>query len=67
MTLLDRLEKRGFVARRKPGRSYLYRPRVSRDAMREYALKRLLDGFFDGSADALLSFLRQPREQRAKI
>ena len=67
MTLLDRLEKRGFAARRKPGRSYLYRPKVSRDAMREHALKHLLDGFFDGSPDALLNFLRQPREPRAKI
>jgi hypothetical protein len=35
--------------------------------MREHALKHLLDGFFDGSPDALLSFLRQPREARAKI
>jgi predicted transcriptional regulator len=67
MTLLDRLEKRGCVGRRKPGRSYLYRPRVSRDAMREHALKQLLEGFFDGSSDALLSFLRQPRDARAKI
>lgn len=64
MTLLDRLEKRGCVARRKRGRSYMYRPKASRDAMREHALKQLLDGFFDGSADALLNFLRQPREPR---
>ena len=67
MTLLDRLEKRGFVARRKPGRSYVYRPKVSRDAMREHALTHLLDGFFDGSPDELLNFLRHPREPRAKI
>jgi predicted transcriptional regulator len=67
MTLLDRLEKRGCVARRKPGRSYVYRPKVSRDAMREHALKHLLEGFFDGSPDALLNFLRQPREPRVKI
>lgn len=61
MTLLDRLEKRGCVTRRKPGRSYLYRPKVSRDAMRGEALKHLVDGFFDGSADALLLYLREPR------
>ena len=46
MTLLDRLEKRGCVTRRKPGRSYIYRPKVSRDTMREHAVKQLLDGFF---------------------
>jgi BlaI family penicillinase repressor len=64
MTLLDRLEKRGCVARRKRGRSYMYRPKVSRDRLREDALKQLVDGFFDGSADALLNFLRRPREPR---
>ncbi len=62
MTLLDRLEKRGCVARRKLGRSYIYRPKIGRDVLREQALKQLLDGFFDGSVDALLNFLRQPRE-----
>ena len=55
------------VTRRKPGRSYVYRPKVSRDALRQHALKQLLTGFFDGSVDALLNFLRQPREPRAKI
>jgi BlaI family transcriptional regulator, penicillinase repressor len=62
MTLLDRLQKRGYVTRRKPGRSYIYRTKVSRDTLREHALKQLLDSFFDGSVDALLNFLRQPRE-----
>jgi predicted transcriptional regulator len=66
MTLLDRLEKRGCVARRKPGRSFLYRPKISRDAMRDRALKQLLGGFFDGSPDALLAYLRQPRAPAAK-
>jgi predicted transcriptional regulator len=61
MTLLDRLEKRGYVTRRKPGRSYVYRPKVSRDTMREHALKQLVEGFFDSSADALLRYLREPR------
>lgn len=61
MTLLGRLEKRGCVTRRKPGRSYIYRPKLSRDALREHALKQLLDGFFDGSAEELLRYLREPR------
>ena len=29
----------------------MYRPKISRDTMREHALKQLLDGFFDGSAE----------------
>ena len=61
MTLLDRLEKRACVARRKVGRSYIYRPKVSRDSMREHAVKQLVEGFFDSSADALQRYLREPR------
>lgn len=61
MTLLSRLEKRGYVSRRKLGRSYVYRPDVSRDSLREHAIQQLVDGFFDGSADALLRYLREPR------
>ena len=61
MTLLGRLEKRGCVSRRKPGRSYLYRPVVSRDALRQHAIKQLVEGFFDGSADALLRYIGEPR------
>lgn len=61
MTLLDRLEKRGCAGRRKPGRAFLYRPKISRDVMRERALKQLLAGFFDGSPDTLLRYLREPR------
>ena len=67
MTLLDRLEKRGCVARRKPGRSYIYRPKISRDVFREHALKQLVADLFDGSADGLLHYLRSPREPRARI
>jgi predicted transcriptional regulator len=66
MTLLDRLEKRGCATRRKPGRSFLYRPKTSRDTMRDRALKQLLTGFFDGSAEALLTYLRHPRSHAGK-
>lgn len=57
MTVLDRLEKRGGVARRKNGRSFVYIPKVSKEAMRRHAVKELVDGFFDGSPDELARFL----------
>jgi BlaI family penicillinase repressor len=57
MTVLDRLEKRGGVSRRKEGRSFIYAPKLSRDALRRLAVKELIDAFFDGSEDALLTFL----------
>jgi len=51
MTVLDRLEKRGGVTRHKQGRAFIYQPKVSRQAMRQFAVKKLVDGFFDGSED----------------
>jgi predicted transcriptional regulator len=58
MTILDRLEKRGKVARRKDGRSYIYVPKVSRDALRKLAIKDLVDDFFDGSEASLREYLQ---------
>jgi BlaI family transcriptional regulator, penicillinase repressor len=64
LTLLDRLEKRGSVTRRKLGRAFVYAPRVTRETMRGHALKELTDGFFDGSEEALAAYLRERREPR---
>ena len=57
MTVLDRLEKRGGVSRRKQGRSFMYVPKVSREAMRKYALRELVATFFDGSEESLRRYL----------
>jgi predicted transcriptional regulator len=55
MTLLDRLVRRGAATRRKSGRSFVYSPLVSRDTLRNAALRELADSLFDGSVDALLA------------
>lgn len=65
MTVLDRLEKRGSVARKKIGRSFLYTPVVDRDELRRLAVQELIDDFFDGSADELRSFLKAELPARA--
>lgn len=57
MTVLDRLEKRGGVSRRKQGRSFVYAPKVSQDTVRRYAVKELIETFFGGSDAALRSYL----------
>ncbi|MGD1092708.1 MAG: BlaI/MecI/CopY family transcriptional regulator [Bryobacteraceae bacterium] len=62
MTVLDRLEKRGGVTRRKQGRSFHYVPKVSRDTLRKLAVKELIDGFFDGSEEALRRYLSDVAE-----
>jgi predicted transcriptional regulator len=57
MTVLDRLEKRGGVSRRKQGRSFVYVPKLSREDLRKSAVKELVDQFFDGSDEALKEYL----------
>jgi BlaI family penicillinase repressor len=65
MTVLERLLRKGKLARRKVGRSFVYAPQSSRDEMRRTAIRELLDGFFDGSEDELLRFLGRLEEKAA--
>ncbi len=58
MTVLDRLVRKGMITRRKMGRAFLYSAKASRETMRRTALRELLNGFFDGSEEQLLQFLR---------
>jgi len=57
MTVLDRLERRGGVRRRKIGRSFVYTPMLSRESLRQLALKEFVDSFFDGSTELLKHYL----------
>ena len=57
MTVLDRLARKGGVARRKVGRSFLYTPVLRRDVLRASAIDQLVNSYFDGSREALLSYL----------
>ena len=67
LTVLDRLEKRGGVTRRKQGRSFIYAPKVSRETIQGLALKELVYGFFDGSEAALLTYLRGEMSRAAAV
>jgi predicted transcriptional regulator len=66
MTVLDRLEKRGGVSRKKHGRSFVYVPKLSREELRKFAVKEVVDRFFDGSQEALARFLRSSQEPGAR-
>jgi predicted transcriptional regulator len=57
MTVLERLLRKGKLARRKVGRSFVYKALASQEALRRAAVRELLDGFFGGSEDELLLFL----------
>jgi predicted transcriptional regulator len=58
MTVLDRLARKGGVARRKVGRSFVYAPVLSRGVLRRLAVQDLVDRFFEGSRQALIDLLR---------
>lgn len=64
MTVLDRLVRKGKLARQKVGRAYVYSLKASRESMRRAAVRELVDGFFDGSEQELMRFLS--RAQRAE-
>jgi len=65
MTVLDRLVRKGMLARRKVGRRFVYAPQATRDAARRAAVRELLDGYFDGSEEALRQFLQKRPEAPA--
>jgi predicted transcriptional regulator len=56
MTLLERLAKKGGVARRKVGRAFFYTATVEREAMRRKAVQELADSLFEGSMDLLRNY-----------
>jgi BlaI family transcriptional regulator, penicillinase repressor len=62
LTLLDRLTRRGAVARHKEGRGFRYHPVVERDKLRRLALTQFLECHFDGSVATLKIFLEQPAD-----
>lgn len=57
MTIMDRLARKGVVERRKVGRAYSYRPNLTVEDARAQALGQVLENFFAGSKEALLSQL----------
>ena len=57
MTVLERLVRKGRLRRRKSGRSFVYWPEITRDAMRRAAVLELVNGLFDGSEKELLLYL----------
>jgi BlaI family transcriptional regulator, penicillinase repressor len=67
MTVMDRLVRKGMLARRKVGRSFTYVPQATKDAARRAAVRELLEGYFDGSEDQLRAFLGESREPVATV
>ena len=67
MTVLDRLVRKGKLTRQKVGRAFMYAPQTPRDVMRRAAIRELVDGYFDGSEDQLVEFLRASEQSSAAV
>ncbi len=57
LTIMDRLAQKGIVARRKVGRAFHYRAMLSAEEARLKAVEKIVEGFFDGSSEALAAHL----------
>lgn len=55
--MLGLLRSKGFVERRSAGKKFIYTPRVGIDEARESALDHVVETFFDGSEEALVTLL----------
>lgn len=62
LTVMDRLARKGVAERRKRGRAHLYTSAVPQESVRERALERLVENFFRGSREELLSHLGGKRQ-----
>jgi predicted transcriptional regulator len=56
-TQLRVLEGKGHIRHEEVGLRYIYSPTVPRHAVRQSALKHLIETFFEGSAEKMLSTL----------
>lgn len=61
LTVMDRLEKRGWLSKRSVGNTHLYRATVSEKATLGEMARRFVDSTFGGSADALVMALLEGR------
>ena len=60
------LVDKGWLAFKKTGKQYLYKPAISRRTARRSALRRVLDTFFEGSTDGAIAALLDLRGRRLK-
>ncbi len=66
LTILRKLEAKGYVGHTGEGRAHRYHPLIERAAAQEGALKALVARLFKGSSDALLLHLVSREKLSAK-
>jgi predicted transcriptional regulator len=67
-TMLRILESKGYVAHRKTGRAFVFRPLIDRRQARRRAVGHLMNRLFDGSREALIqNVLEDERIEPAEL
>ncbi len=56
-TIVRILEEKGYLNHKVYGRTYEYRPIISRKEYSKTSLKKLVNDYFNGSMDTLVSFM----------
>jgi predicted transcriptional regulator len=60
MTVMDRLAKKGYLRRKKAGRSYIYEPALTQEKLSFFLAESVVGSFFkEFGSSALLSFLEK--------
>lgn len=65
-TIIRILETKGFVGHESFGKSHRYFPKVSKNEYKEFATGKLLSGYFDNSANKMLSFFLEEKKLNLK-
>ncbi len=65
-TIVRILETKGVVAHRAYGKSHQYYPLISKEQYRNFATRKLLNGYFDNSARNMLSFFLKEEKLNLK-
>ena len=66
MTMLNVLEKKGHLAKRAEGRSYVYAPVRTKQRVLAAMVREFVERVFDGSAEPLLVHLLEERQLSEK-
>jgi|SRR5690606_12230179 len=65
-TIIRILETKGFVGHESFGKSHRYFPKISKDDYKDFAAGKLLSGYFENSAQNMLSFFLQEKKLSLK-
>ena len=61
LTMMQRMEEKGWLVHRQSGNTYIYRPAIPRNASRAQKVGDILESMFDGAADELVTSLLEYR------